>query len=241
MARIFITILKYLTALLTSLFLFSCQYTTDVGKIIKEERTVESFNEVKVSTGIEVILTQSSNRSVTVEAGEKVIKNIETKVVGNTLRIGIKKSTKFRSFKKIIVYVSNADYYSITSSSGSEVKYEGTLTGETLYLNSSSGSSMKLKIEYDQVNVDLSSGSDMKLEGLALNLNTSTSSGSSLNAKGLKANDIVAGSSSSSDQKLFPIISLEAKSSSGSSINYYNKPSKESISKSSGGSVNDRS
>ena len=57
------------------------------GKVVKQERPVSGFDEISVSTGIEVILTQDTFEKVVVEADENIQKVIKTEVNGSKLKI----------------------------------------------------------------------------------------------------------------------------------------------------------
>jgi len=70
-----------------------------------------------------------------------------------------------------------------------------------------------------------------------LNLNTDSSSGSSIDARELLANDVVSETSSGSTTNTHPILSLNGKASSGSSIHYNGSPKTVVKEESSGGSV----
>ena len=66
---------------------------------------------------------------------------------------------------------------------------------------------------------------------------TNSSSGSTINAQELAANEITAESTSGSNTSVNPIVLLNAKASSGSSIEYVKEPKKVVKEESSGGSV----
>jgi len=96
---------------------------------------------------------------------------------------------------------------------------------------------MNVETESDTIRLESTSGSEQKIKGKALVLFTSSSSGSSIEAEGLLANEISSQSTSGSSTEVNPIVSLKAKASSGSSIDYKNKPKSISKEESSGGSV----
>ena len=75
------------------------------------------------------------------------------------------------------------------------------------------------------------------LSGKALTLDTKSSSGSEIDAKDLAANEITAQSTSGSNTTVNPIVLLNAKASSGSSIDYVKEPKKVIKEETSGGSV----
>ena len=86
----------------------SCDCFKSTGGNVREIRTVGNFNYIKVYDNINLYITQDTLNSVIVEAGNTLLKNISTDVVGNALIIhNNNKCNWVRSFKrKINVYVS---------------------------------------------------------------------------------------------------------------------------------------
>ena len=86
---------KFIVAATIALLLNSCNIKTDFGngekgngKITTEVRNIkESFVSIDVSTGIEVILEQSADKFVSVEAESNLQKLIDTKVANGVLII----------------------------------------------------------------------------------------------------------------------------------------------------------
>ncbi len=84
------TILKLSTLfILLALFVVSSCVTIkgDMHVVKKEREMTSAFTAIKVSTGIEVYLTQSTNTSVVIEADENLHEILETKVEDGLLKI----------------------------------------------------------------------------------------------------------------------------------------------------------
>src|SRR5665647_369999 len=73
------------------------------GKVVKEERSVSNFEEISVSTGIEVVLNQDTFEKVVVEADENIQKILKTEVTGGKLKIYLEEGVNYA--KKMKVYV----------------------------------------------------------------------------------------------------------------------------------------
>jgi len=234
---------KTITIIIVALMATSCNGKIDLGnsitgsgKVIKEVRTVDSFDKVTVCCGLECEIIQAPTFKVTVEADDNLIKEIKTTVINGTLKI----STDFGNFynvssKKIIVEMPNVK--NLETTSGSTLRTMKTIYGNSLSLKSSSGSEMKVEAESDTIRLESTSGSEQKIKGKALVLFTSSSSGSSIEAEHLFANEVSSQSTSGSSTDINPLVSLKAKASSGSSIEYRNIPKTLSKEESSGGSV----
>lgn len=235
--------LAKLTILLFTITLISCNGNYNViggiegsGNVVREKRNLEaSFTKIKASTGIQLLLEQNSPSKVEVEVDDNLMKYIITKVENGTLIVKI--DGNINSMKSVIVRVVMPNIESLETSSGSSIKAVEKISGNTMVMKTSSGSSIEGEIEYEKVSCESTSGSKIKVSGKALALDTKSSSGSEIDAKDLAANEITAQSTSGSSTIINPILLLNAKASSGSSINFVKEPKKVVKEESSGGSI----
>ncbi len=237
------TTLKHLFLSFIIVFsLASCRTSIDFGRengngtITTQSRTIsEKFEQIQVSSGISLIVSQSDVTSVEVETDENIQPLIITKVENGVLII--KTDDSFDATKGPEVRVSLPFITSLKSSSGASVKNGTTLKSTSLSVDSSSGSKVVLDVEADFISLESSSGSSIEVTGKAIKAETASSSGSNINAGKLMANEVFAQTSSGSSTKVYPIISLKAKASSGSDIRYKNVPKTLEKEESSGGSI----
>jgi hypothetical protein len=246
MTKIIIYLTRFAIALILSLWVTSCQFEiqgmqgVEGNKIVKTEPrdAKRGFTAVHAKTGLDVEIVQGEKYDITVIADENLLDYIQTEIVDNVLIIQSERNIKKASSKRIIVTMPKIE--KIKSSSGASMTSQNTLTGNDIHLATSSGSSMSLILEFDQINAESSSGSSMNLEGKCLVIDLDSSSGSKINAEALKANIVHAESSSGSSISTFPIIEFTAKASSGSSIVYYNTPKMITQNKNSGASISSK-
>lgn len=205
------------------------------GNIIKENRNLSGFTEIRAEKGLNVKVSQGEGFEVTVEADDNVAPHIITKVENGTLVI----TSEYNNYTDVTknVTVTMPVIKAIEVSSGASLKSESVLRSDGVTVKSSSGASVGLTIESDKIVAESSSGSNISLLGKALTLDTSSSSGSEISAENLIANDVTAQSSSGSSITVHPAVSLNAHASSGSSISYKGKPANITIDESSGGGV----
>jgi hypothetical protein len=228
---------------LVALLMTSCKYDIDLGNgidgsgnVITEKRTVnETFTKIEVNRGIEVIVSQSSDVKVEVEADDNIVKHITTKVKNGVLEISTDESID--SAEAMIVRVSMPTINGLEATSGSNLRSENTLKGTAIKVKTSSGSEAEVTLEYETVDSESTSGSQLTLLGKALKLRTSSSSGSEINAGSMLSNEISSESSSGSTTTVYPLVNLSASASSGSSINYHGTPKKVTEEETSGGDV----
>ena len=236
------TTLKLIVLLLT-LSITSCNGNLNLidsidgsGNVVTEKRNIETpFTKIQASTGVEVILEQGSPSEVEVEVDDNLMKYIVTRVENGTLIVKI--DGNINTMESAIVRVKTKTIEGLESSSGASIKTINKLSGTSVALKTSSGSTIQADLEYEKVSCESTSGSEIKVSGKALALDTKSSSGSEINAKELASNEITAQSTSGSSTTVNPIVLLNAKASSGSSIDYVKEPKKVVKEETSGGSV----
>ena len=236
------TTLKLIVLLLT-LSLTSCNGNLNLidgidgsGNVVTEKRNIETpFTKIQASTGVEVILEQGSPSEVEVEVDDNLMKYIVTRVENGTLIVKI--DGNINTMESAIVRVKTKTIEGLESSSGASIKTINKLSGTSVALKTSSGSTIQADLEYEKVSCESTSGSEIKVSGKALALDTKSSSGSEIDAKELASNEITAQSTSGSSTTVNPIVLLNAKASSGSSIDYVREPKKVVKEETSGGSV----
>uniref|UniRef100_UPI00321726AB head GIN domain-containing protein n=1 Tax=uncultured Draconibacterium sp. TaxID=1573823 RepID=UPI00321726AB len=203
-------------------------------------RNVEYFNAIKVSTGIDLYLTMGNSEEVKIVADDDIIDDLKTEVKDGTLHIYLKKNNNWFNWggnqtKK--AYVTVRELVALHASSGSDVKSENTIKGESLEVKASSGSDVVLDVFYKNLSVDTSSGSDAKISGRVKTFEAESSSGSDIKAHDLEAKIGKLRASSGSDITATVTDELYARASSGADISYYGNPEIRDTDESSGGDV----
>lgn len=214
--------------------------STFAGNSDKTEfRKVKNFNAIKVSAGIDLYITMGETEEVKIVADDDIIDKLITEVKDGTLRIYMKDNNWFnwsvRGSRK--AYVTVKELVAISASSGSDVRSENTLKGESLKVKASSGSDVEIDIFYKNFLLDTSSGSDAKVSGRVKTFKAEASSGSDIKAQNLESVICKVRASSGSDIIVSVSGELYAKASSGADIRYYGNPDIRDIDESSGGDV----
>jgi hypothetical protein len=228
------TISKFVTALIVSFTLTSCHFDFDGNFGVRGNGNVESidreispnFDEIRVSRGLDVYLTQSDEVGINVEADENLHDIIVTEVEGNILKIYADENISFA--KERTVHVNFTDVNRISASSGSDVWSTNTIRADDLELSTSSGADMELDIDVNVADCSSSSGSDLRVSGNANKVFADASSGSDIKAGSLKTNKAEARASSGADITVNTSDKLYTKATSGGDIKYYGNPDKVS-------------
>ena len=232
----YILTIVFLLSVTGSCYIDNIETISGNGKVVKQQREVQNFSGLKVATGIDVIITQSDNIAVTVEADENLHDWIKTEVVNGELKIYSDKN--IRSAKEKKVYVHYKKLNGIDISSAGDVDSENALVTDELDIEMSSAGNLTLTVEADKVEIDISSAGNARLSGKTNYFKADLSSAGDLNAFELEAKVGDISVSSAGNARVFITEEASFKSSSAGDIDYKGEPRLKNISTSSGGSIN---
>ncbi len=208
---------------------------TGSGNVVTQNRNVGTFTKIEAGNGVNLIVEQSNTTEVAVEADDNIQEHIKTTLSGSTLVI----ESDYNSFENATmnVKVKMPTLEALKTSGGVSAKGTGIINGKKIKLESSSGSSIDLQVEAEEIRGESSSGSTLVLTGKVLEADLSASSGSSIEADKMLANKVKADASSGSSILVQPLILIDGQASSGGSIRYVGSPKEVKRDESSGGSV----
>jgi hypothetical protein len=147
-------------------------FALTIGKNVTVTRTVaENFTKISLNDDVDLVLTQGTNYSISIEGGENILSGIETTIADSTLTI--RNHNKFNWLhsydKKIIAYVTLPHLVHMTYESIGTVSCTDTIREDSLYVNSNAGSGyIKLKVNIGTSHFSINSGSvDMDISGIS--------------------------------------------------------------------------
>ena len=95
MVKIITMVTKFILVTLTALLFASCNHSINLnsikgsGNVTTENRRVEgTFKSIEVSNAIDLVIEQSKNTSISVEADDNLQQHITTKVENSVLIVG---------------------------------------------------------------------------------------------------------------------------------------------------------
>ena len=204
-------------------------------------RNITGFNELHVSSGIDVYLSQGSE-SVRIEADDDIMEDIIVEKNGKALIIKVDNPVMnwFASRGPIKAHVGFEDLKKIQISGGSDLEGEGALEFDKLDMSASGGSDIKLSLKANELKINSSGGSDVKLEGYVSYFEGSASGGSDIKAQDLETEVANINSSGGSDVHISVSRKLVANSSGGSDLYYYGDPEDVDSNESGGSDITKR-
>jgi hypothetical protein len=205
------------------------------GNVVTEDREPGSFDKLKVSSGIDVFITQGDTESLKVIADENLLKYISTDIYNNTLII--ETNAWIRNAKSKEVHLVYKELREINISSAGDVEGTNRMKTDELDLDLSSAGDLTLDVEATRINLDISSAGDARLSGTVDELDADLSSAGDLNAYDLMARKARVSVSSAGSAKISATEEVNLSASSAGDIYYKGDPKTISTNKSSAGSI----
>lgn len=214
----------------------SCRYTTGSGNIVSESRSTGDFSKISAGGPFEVIVKKGPSCQVRVEADDNIIKYIETRVSGSTLKIKTQGLHNFSSVH-MIIYVTAPQVEAINASASASVKAEDILESNgQIAFNASSSGEIDAVVNAPAVEADVSSGATINISGRTREYRARASSGGEIRSWDLLSENTTVNSSSGASADVHASVNLDARASSGASVTYRGNASVK-ITESSGGSI----
>ena len=235
------TLIKLIVSGIVGSLMMSCNINFGPGidgnrNVVTMERPISNdFENITVSQGLDLYITQSNSVALNVEADENLHELIKTEVEDNTLKIYTSSNIRSAASKKIMLEIE--DISAIKATSGSDVFSTNTIEANDLTLETTSGADMKLDVKTNTLNCRVTSGSDLKLSGSTELLVAEATSGSDMKAANLKAVTSKVKASSGADISVNTSKELTARATSGADIRYVGNPTVVNKSDTSSGSV----
>ncbi|WP_299123385.1 head GIN domain-containing protein [uncultured Winogradskyella sp.] len=237
------TLARIIITSIVSILMLSCNFSMNLGpgvdgngNVVSAERNISSeFSSIKVSQGLDLYITQSTDVELSIEADENLHDLIMTEVENDVLRIYSTENIRRATSKKVMLNIT--DISAIKATSGSDVYATNTIEVDELELNTTSGADMELSVKTQTLNCHSTSGSDIKLSGTTDMLIAEATSGSDIKASDLKAKNSKVKATSGADISVNTSKEITARATSGGDIKYSGNPEKVNKSDSSSGSV----
>ena len=172
------------------------------GNVQTQKREVSDFNKIEVGGVFEVEITAQKDFSVVVEADDNLLELIKTDVNGDTLEIEFEKRVSTRNTPRL--RISAPDIEGLDLSGASKVTLVN-LNNESLQLDSSGASKIKV-------------------EGITKNFTVEMSGASRLDAENLQSENVSVDSSGASSATVFVTEELKADLSGASKVVYSGNP-----------------
>lgn len=233
---------KIFFSLLTLLSVHLFAQDVIVNDANAEKRALSaSFNGIKVSDGIDLMLTQGSEESLAVSASEpKYLEKLKTEIVDGMLNIYYENAGMIwnsNQKRKLKAYVSFKTLEKLQASSGATIKGSTIIHISKLELKLSSGAIFTSEVNITQLTTMQDSGAEIYITGKTSELTVEASSGAIFKGYELVSDYCKAKASSGGSVRINVEKELNAKANSGGGIHYKGNAVIKEVDISSGGSV----
>jgi hypothetical protein len=207
-----------------------------------QKRTLNGgFTGIKVSDGVDLILTQGNEESVAVSASEeKYMEKFKTEVVDGILKIYYdNKNINWASNekRKLKAYVSFKALEKLYASGGADVNVKGNINVKNLDISFTSGAAFKGTITASELTVEQNSGSSIEMMGKANKIKVEVGSGAIFKGYDFSVDYCNAKATSGGGVRITINKELNAKANSGGGIKYKGEALIKEVDINSGGSV----
>ena len=193
------------------------------GNVLKETRTVSSFDGIEVSGAFQIFLKQGAVEEVVVEADANLLPVILTVVEGTTLKIDTKKPVHNVTTMK--VYVTVKDLKKIDVSGAVDIETTGRITVPELSVEASGASDSKFDIAVQKLQLGCSGASKMRFSGIATNVTMDLSGASEIYGFDMVTESYSIDISGAGNAQINVSKSLRAEISGAGSVKYKGSPS----------------
>lgn len=190
------TRILFISTIIFSILLTGCYIDPFViqrgsGNVIEESRQVSSFNKVELDGFGEIIITQGSKESLTIEAEDNLIPFITTNIKGNNLEIGYKRGINVTPTKTVRFYLDVKDIHSLSLNGGGSIRSD-RLKADTLEVELNGGGDIEIDdLETDSLIVNFSGAGGFTASGYAKRQKIDFNGAGGYNAEDLLSQDVV--------------------------------------------------
>ncbi|PCJ24798.1 MAG: hypothetical protein COA97_09065 [Flavobacteriales bacterium] len=232
---------KLFTIFISAVFLTNVSAQTDV-------RELGDFSSLKVSSAIEVVLTQGDeNRAIIAGSSLESIAKVKTEISNGQLYLFIERKvvTKTKGKRKktktvsknntvnnIKIRLSYKNLNQIELSGASEIRTTDTIQTQNFSITGSGATDISIALETDDLIINFSGASEIKLIGKADNFKVNMSGASGLRASGFITKNVILDISGASDVNVNATESIKGRVSGASDVHIKGNPAIREINKS---------
>lgn len=204
-------------------------------------RSVPEFHSIKISGGIDVLLTKGTEQAVVVSGADgNNGQSIVTEVKNGVLNISGGGVMKINHRKALKAYISYTTLESIIASGAVNVTFAESITQDRLNVTLSGASKIKATVNILKMEMELTGASDARLSGFTEEFILNCSGASDFKSFNLVAQSCEANISGASDAQITVETYLKVDASGASDFTFKGSPKKTDIKKSGSSDVSNR-
>lgn len=222
--------MKYFFFALCCSFIFiSCASVTGNGNVIRENRDVSNFNEVKTSGSINVEIKSGDHYQVTVENDENLLPYVITEVSHGALNIHYKDGYSLMN-DHAKVFVTAPTLEKLVASGSADITSNGAiLNSKQLEISTSGSGDIKAEVDAPIVKATSSGSGNIRLSGHTKDFECKISGSGDAECADLKSENVAVRVSGSSDVHVFASVTLKVNVTGSGDVYYGGNPTSPEI------------
>ncbi len=206
--------------------LVSCTSNVITGQVVKESRDLPSFEGVSLAFSGNVYITQGSPQRVEIEADQKTMEVIETRIEGNVLLLKYKNG-QWHDLGKVTVYITMPDISSLTIAGSGDMVCNNPVKVHEIELSVSGSGSLKMAdLAFHEIDAAITGSGDISLKGNGDpgELDARITGSGNLNTGELSVGEAVVNITGSGSATVFAVKELETNITGSGSVYYKGNP-----------------
>lgn len=198
------------------------------GDVITETRQASNFDSVELNGSGKVIITQGGSESLTIETDDNVMKYVEAKVDGNTLKLGLvtgnETGVNIQSASRLVFNVGVVDLKSLTTSGSGDINSESIETDSLEATVNGSGGIRIADLSASELKAEIGGSGEIELSGDVNNQDINIGGSGKYLGGDLCGESVKVTVDGSGKATVCAIDKLDADVSGSGSVNYYGQP-----------------
>lgn len=200
-----------------------------------ETRSLNSFTEIEVAQGIELVAKKGTENKVTIEARGIDTEDVYTDFRGNTLKLRLRQQI-FKSPDVRIELTYTEEPEAVKVSSGAQALFRDVIKTRRLELGASTSGMLEAEIDVESLDMNASTSGGIELSGTAKEIEVSATTGGDIDAMNVDTDEVYAKANTGAIIRVTANERLKASANTGGDLRYRGNP-KTDIKTSTGGSI----
>jgi len=215
-----LTMKQLLLSFFTLLAFASCDQRTGSGDIVTEKRNTGNFTGISVGSAFDVEIRTGAVTEVEVEADDNLIKDIETKVTGDVLKISTRHGSGFNN-AHLKVFVTVPEIRSIKTSGAANVKATDVLKSSgKISLDVSGAGGIKAQVDAPEIYAEASGAGNIELSGRTRSYKLKATGSGEIKSFDLQSENTDVDVSGAGSARVHASVSLKAEASGAGNVHY---------------------
>ncbi|MBK8498339.1 MAG: DUF2807 domain-containing protein [Flavobacteriales bacterium] len=176
--------------LASSSTLHSCDHVKGTGDVVHRPLNLDEFHGIVVEGSMDVVLTQSAERSVTIEAQANIAELVTTTVKNGIWHIGTRESCS--TTKPFIVHISSPRMDVVHVEGSGSVKGSGTFTADDVSVAIAGSGDVAMSVQASSIKVAVDGSGNVLLSGNCERLKVAIAGSGDVRTSELTTTDLTA-------------------------------------------------